>query len=226
MNSNTLALLLTAAICILIVLAWVAWYYFYRKPRDQNAPHRLGKEMGLRQLNEGSRDTPVWYAGRYADHDFGLTYANLRYGSYGPKHARTVEEVILSLRVAVALNVAEAQDIIAYFHHGRPYEPGLKPEDFEDAFDRRNTDRLNQQSRDALLYFTQNYGSLRLRDRATAPAALFADEALAGAQVVLVHDRRGYKQSPEQVYVLLDALVEVAKHLEADPAFESVRSSI
>ena len=201
------------------VLAIVAWYYLYRRPRDQNAPHRLGREMGLVQLNEGSRQLPIWYGGRFKDHDFGLTYANLRYGSYGRKAAKTVDEVRLSLRLAIALHVHAPQDIVAYFHHGRPYEPGAEPPDFEAAFDRRNSDRLSQESRAALLHFAQNYGSLRLRDRATAPKDLFVAEALPQAQVVLVHDRPGHKQTPEQINTLLDGLLEVAQQLEADPAF-------
>ena len=197
-------------------LAVAAWYYLYRRPRDQNAPHRLCQEMGLQQLNQGSSRVPVWYGGRYDDHDFGLTYANLRYGGYGKRPEKKVEDVILSLRLAVALETAEAQDIIAYFHHGRPYEPGIEPADFEAAFDRRNTDRLSPASRNALLHFTQHYGSLRLRDRATAPKDLFVKEALPDARVVLVHDRPGYKQTAEQIYELLDALLRVAKPLEAD----------
>jgi len=221
MNSTVQAFLVAALFAALFALAFGVWYYYYRLPRDQNAPHRLGQEMGLQQLNEGSRKVPVWYAGRYEDHDFGLTYANLRYGNYGRRPARTVQEVVLSLRLTVALNVPEPQDIIAYFHHGRPYKPDLVPEGFEDAFDRRNTDRLSQESRDALLHFTQNYGSLRLRDRDTAPEALFAAEALPDAQIVLVHDRPGYKQTPEQAYALLDALLKVAKQLEEDSALNN-----
>lgn len=218
MDSTALALLIAVSCAGLVVLAAAAWYYFYRRPRDQNAPHRLGREMGLAQLNEGSREIPVWYGGRYQDHEIALTYANLRYGSYGMVHARTVEEVILSLRLAVALNVSAPQDIVAYFHHGRRHVPGQVPEDFADAFDRRSTDRLSQESRDALLRFAQNYGSLRLRDRAGAPPDLFTAEALPAAQVVLVHDRPGYKQTAEQVYELLGALIELARTLEADAA--------
>lgn len=197
-------------------VAAAAWYYLYRRPRDQNAPHRLGREMGLQQLNRGSSRVPVWFGGRYGGHDFGLTYANLRYGGYGKRPEKKIEDVVLSLRLAVALNAAQAQDIVAYFQHGRPYEPGILPEDFEAAFDRRNSDRLSAASREALLHFTQNYGSLRLRDRATAPKDLFVKEALPDAQVVLVHDRPGYKQTPAQVYELLDALLQVAEPLEAD----------
>lgn len=210
------ALLVAAVFVALVILAIAAWYFLYRRPRDQSAPHRLGQELGLQQLNESQGKIPAWYGGRYKDHDFGVTHANLRYGNYGPRASRTVEQVRLSLRLAVALNVAEPQDIIAYFRHGRPYEPGEEPEDFEAAFDRRNTGRLSAESRDALLHFTQNYGGLRLRDRATAPADLFADEALPDARVVLVHDRPGYKQTADQVYELLDALLEVAKPLEAE----------
>jgi hypothetical protein len=198
------------------VLAVAAWYYLYRRPRDQNAPHRLGREMGLQQLNDGSGRVPIWYGGRYGGHDFCLTYTNLRYGGYGKRPEKKIEDVVLSLRLAVALDAVEAQDIVAYFQHGRPFEPGVQPEDFEAAFDRRNTDRLSPASRDALLLFTQNHGSLRLRDRATAPKDLFVKEALPDAQVVLVHDRPGYKQTPAQVYELLDALLQVAEPLEAD----------
>ena len=210
------AVLVAAVFVALVILAILGWYYLYRKPRDQGAPHRLGQELGLQQLNEGRGKVPSWYGGRYGDHDIGVTFANLRYGNYGPRASRTVQEVRLSLRLAIALNVAEPQDIVAYFNHGRSYEPGKEPEDFEAAFDRRNTDRLSPESRGALLHFTQNYGGLRLRDRATAPADLFAAEALPDAQVVLVHDRPGYKQTAPQIYELLDALLEVAKPLEKD----------
>jgi len=201
----------------LVILAIAAWYLLYRRPRDRNAPHRLGREMGLQQLNEGGEE-PVWYGGRCGDHDFALTYANLRYGNYGRARSRTVEEVVLSLRLAVALNVDREHDIIAYFHHGRPYKPGELPEDFAAGFDRRHTERLSEASRQALLQFAQHYGGLRLRDRATAPPDLFAAEALPGAQVVLVHDRPGYKQTPQQVAILLDALLDVACILEKDQA--------
>ncbi len=218
MNANINVFLFIGGVVLLSILAVAAWYYLYRMPRDQNAPHRLGEEMGLEQLNEGSRRVPVWYGSRFHDHDFAMTYANLRYGNYGPKPQRTVEDVKLSLRLALALNVDEPQDIVAYFQHGRDHEPGVLPEDFEEAFDRRNTDRLSQASRDALLAFTQNHGSLRLRDRATGPAALFVPEALPAAQVVLVHDRPGYKQTPQQVDSLLEAMLQVAQQLESDPA--------
>ncbi|MFN2172834.1 MAG: hypothetical protein ACK2U0_19525 [Candidatus Promineifilaceae bacterium] len=203
--------LLAAGLAVLVV---AAWYYLCRRPRDRNAPHRLGREMGLQQLNVGSQSYPIWYGGRYGDHDFALTYANLRYGRYGPKFEKTVEKVRLSLRLAIALHADNPQDVIAYFRHDRPHEPGVTPEDFEAAFDRRNTDRLSQESRDALLHFAQSYGGLRLRDRATAPAELFIAEALPAAQVVLVHDHPGYKQTPRQIYALLDALLETAQPLE------------
>lgn len=220
MNIPYPALTVIVVFIALVIAAIAGWYYLYRRPRDEKAPHRLGQEMSLQQLNEGSRKVPVWYGGRREDHDFAVTYANLRYGNYGHRRQRTVQEVVLSLRLAVALNVAGPQDIVAYFQHGRPYEPGELPEDFEHAFDRRNTDRLSQESRDALLHFTQNYGSLRLRDRATAPTDLFAAEALPDAQVVLVHARPGYKQTPQQVEALLDALLVVAKQLEEDLALQ------
>lgn len=210
------AFLVAAVFVGLVILLLIGWYYLYRKPRDQGAPHRLGQEMGLQQINEGRGKVPAWYGGRHKDHDIGVTYANLRYGNYGPRSSRTVEEVRLSLRLAIALNVARPQDIIAYFHHGRPFEPGEEPQNFEAAFDRRNTDRLSTESRDALLHFTQNYGGLRLRDRAGAPADLFAAGALPDAQVVLVHDRPGYKQTPAQITELLDALLAVAEPLEKD----------
>jgi hypothetical protein len=205
--------LLAAGLAVLVVLAW---YYLYRRPRDQNAPHRQGREMGLQQLNEGDSRHPIWYGGTYRNRDFGLTYANLRYGSYGPKFEKKVEEVRLSLRLAIPLTANSPQDIIAYFRHDRPHEPGKVPENFEAAFDRRNTDRLSRASRDTLLQFAQTHGGLRLRDRATAPKELFVAEALPDAQVVLVHDRPGYKQTPQQIYALLDALLETAGPIEND----------
>jgi hypothetical protein len=219
MNPTTTALLAAVSCAGLVILAIAAWYYLYRRPRDRKAPHRLGREMNLQLLNESGEKEPAWYGGRRRDHDFALTYANLRYGNYGPARSRTVEEVVLSLRLAVALNVAREQDIIAYFHHGRSYRPGELPEDFADGFDRRNTGRLSEESRQALLHFAQNFGGLRLRDRATAPPDLFAAQALPAAQVVLVHDRPGYKQTPQQVTILLDALLDVACILEKDQAF-------
>jgi len=203
--------LMAAGLAVLVV---ASWYYLYRRPRDANAPHRLGREMGLQPLNTGDRTHPVWYGGRVGDHDFALTYANLRYGSYGPRFEKKVEDVRLSLRLAIAIHAADPQDIIAYFRHDRPHEAGETPENFDAAFDRRNTERLSQESRDALLRFAQSYGGLRLRDRATAPEELFVAEALPDAQVVLVHDRPGYKQTPQQVSALLDALVETASPLE------------
>jgi hypothetical protein len=210
------AILIALLAAGLAVLAVAAWYYLYRRPRDRSAPHRLGREMGLRQLNAGDGKQPVWYGGRIGDHEFGLTFANLRYGSYGPRFEKKVEDVRLSLRLAIALHAAAPQDIVAYFRHDRPHEPGTTPENFESAFDRRNSDRLSQASRDALLRFAQNYGGLRLRDRATAPKELFVKEALSDAQVVLVHDRPGFKQSPQQVNALLEALLETARPIEND----------
>ncbi len=218
-----IALVLAGSVAALI-LGLAGWYYFYRRPRDERAPHRLGREMGLGQLNEGGRQTPVWYGGRLADHEFALTYANLRYGRYGRRPARTVEDVILSLRLALAVDVPAGQDIVAYFQHGREFAPGETPPDFDFAFDRRHTDRLSEESRQALLAFTQNFGSLRLRDRAGAPPALFVPEALPEAHVVLVHDRPGHKQTPAEVGALLDALQHVAGVLEADPAFAAQES--
>ena len=218
MSFNTATVLVLGLAAALLALGLYFYLYRYRLPRDRSAPHRLGQEMGLDLLAAGDRRNPAWYGGRYKDHEIAQTYVNLRYGNYGPRRALSVEDVVLSLRLAVALNVDSAPDIVAYFRHGRPFQPGVEPEDFEHAFDRRNTEWLSQEARDALLAFAQTYGSLRLRPRQGGPQGLLADEALPDAQMVLVHDRPGYQQTPEEVRALYDALLDVAAVLEDSAA--------
>lgn len=216
MNGPAFSLLVAAGAIALAILLVSGWYVLLRRPRDRQAPHRLGSLLGWRQLNEPAESETIWYGGSFAGHQAAATYVNLRYGSYRRRPALAVEDVILSLRLALAVNVAAPQDVVAYFHHGRPFRPGEEPPDFEYAFDRRNTDRLTPQSRRTLLRFAQQFGSLRLRDRATAPAGLFPETVLANEQVVLVHDRPGHEQEREEIEELLRALLAVAERLEAD----------
>lgn len=220
MDEPGFGLLVAAAAVIVAMLLVGGWYLLLRRPRDRAAPQRLGQAMDLVKLNEPGDGETVWFGGERDGRAFALTHVNLRYGSYGRRRpALSVEDVILSLELAVALETPGPSDIIAYFHHGRPFRPGEEPPDFEYAFDRRNTERLSQASRDALLSFVQSYGSLRLRDRAGAPAGLFPEKVLSGAQVVLVHARPGHEQAVPEVETLLDALLELAAQLESDPAF-------
>lgn len=211
---NLMPILITVVISAVIAGAIAYWVYKVRIPRDLNVPHRLGEAMGLEQLNEGSRHEPTWYGGRFQDHDFAFTYVNLQYSSYAGAHERTFDDVILSLRLAIEVKVPKPQEIIAYFHHGRRHEPGLFPESFEAGFDHANTDKLSPAAKNALLFFAQNHGSLRLRDRASAPQSLFAANALPDSRVVLVHDRPGHKQSPDEINQILEALLLVSQVLE------------
>jgi hypothetical protein len=201
---------------------WQLWYTF----RSRVAGRRLAEALGLTPLNESPKQMAIWYGGEFQGRPFAIKPIGTTYRYYGMDRSRT--GVNFLLRIVMTVQTPRPLGVVVYRGATRAK---ANPQNFDDAFDQQNADRLSAQAQAALFEFVQkgyrtgltgvtfrmNKGArnLRLRDRVTAPDGLLAPEALPDAPVILVHDHPDTTISGEELQALLADMAAVTRAVEA-----------
>jgi len=197
----------------LFAVAGLVWTLVDNR-RSRQAGRKLADELGLRALTPSDNPLQVWYGGEHNGRSFALkpvVFASRAYDGY--RH-RTGMRAHFYLRIVMAVNLPRPLAVIAE----RTHDDQDAATTFTEAFPRlENGEKLNGRSQQALLHFVQNGDrNLRLLDRAAAPAALLAADALPQAAVILIHDQpKVTAVTPAHLQTLLDHLSAVAAVLEA-----------
>lgn len=224
---GTLQILCFSALCIIPVLAAIAalGLQLVQTLRAPNAGGRLAGEIGLSPLNESPKAMGVWYGGdfdkrRIAIKPFGSTY---RY--YSMDRSRT--GVNFNLRLVMEVRLPAPLGIIAYRGSSGA---SRNPQNFSEAFEVENAEKLSEEARAALfefvqkgyrtgfhgvnLRFSKGYRNLWLRDRATAPEGLLGDMVMPDAAAILVHDHPDTGIDKEYLLELLNDMATVCYAIE------------
>lgn len=199
-----LALLALALSIVGVVLGVGIALGFRRSAALSDAPRALGEPLGLAPAVGTAH--PTWYVGEIGGRPVAVTFVQMK----SRLNALYSDDW---LRVAVPVRAPAPLGALAWRQHHAGRAAGT--DSFEDAFDRRDAERFPAATRDALLAFARDHGSVRLRDRAGAPAALVPERFHPDAPLLLVHDRKGLVHAPADVRDVVRAMDDVARTLEA-----------
>ena len=203
------------------VVVWQLWHI----SRTRTVGRRLAEAMGLEPLNQADKLAAIWHGGEHQDHRFAIAPVGSKYRYYGVERSRT--GVQLLLRIVMAVQVSEPMGIVVY----RGLGSGSKnPQNFDEAFDQENADRLTGEAQAAMFEFVQKgyrtglsgvtlrldkgTRNLRLRDRATVPEKLMPPEVLSDTHVIMVHDHPDTTILPDGLQTLLDEMAAIARLVE------------
>jgi hypothetical protein len=210
----------------LVIVGGIGYLYYtfaVQLPRSRRAGKVLAEAGGLVALNEAEREDGVWYAGTFRNHPFAIKptyYLDYSYDHNGRRRTR----IKYDLRIVMVVPVSKPLGVIVY-HDRRRHK---YPDSFERGFAAENLSCLSNQAQQALLQFAQKPSEktgftislgkssrpCRLRDRATAPDGLLADEVFPTAHVIFVHEAN-VDISPEQLRILLRDMAAVVEAIDS-----------
>lgn len=185
----------------MVIAVIVAVAYSRRKegPRAETVIRQLAEQMGLTPLDPGR---PHRFGGMHRDHAF---YIDI--GVTGSVSSRNVG---LSRAVAVSIEVQmrEPRQGYAYCNRGRVDSTST----FDAAFSAKlRYEWLSSSARESMLAFVRRREDLFLEGLPIHPKPGTESEA----KVRLQHNIPNNQAAPEQVYTVLDDLIEVARVIEA-----------
>ena len=194
--------------------------------RSRGAAGRLARVMGLTPLNQTTKQMAIWYGGRHNQRNFAIKPYGSTYRYYAAERSRT--GVRFYLQIIMEVKVPQPMDVMVKRGARRASK---NPQNFEEAFDTTNGNKLTAEAQVAMFDFVQKgyrtgftgtdirfskgTRNLHLYDRTAAEVGALDPEVLPDAHVILIHDHPDTAISADTLQSLLDDMAVVAHTIEA-----------